>query len=106
MKRFALCCFFTVTLIAGVGNAFQRYVVVNGQLMAGLPLLQLDAMAGEVIPNGRYWLNAYTGEWGYEGGPAQGIIGQNNQRGGAQSRSGGFFEDDVADFCARNGISC
>jgi len=85
----------------GVALAQQRSVVVNGALMTPQQLQVLDTLAGEPVPDGRYWLDPASGAWGYEGGPVEGTLGAPaNQSGGGQKR---YFEDDVADFCARNG---
>jgi hypothetical protein len=97
---------FVLVLALSVAPAWGlgRFVVVNGQLQDAYSLAVLDAAVGEPVPNGRYWLNYSTGEWGYEGGPPQGIVGQDTGGGGSSGgRKGGkFFEDDVSDFCARN----
>ena len=87
---------------AGTALAQQRSVVVNGALMNPQQLQVLDILAGEPVPDGRYWLDPVSGAWGYEGGPVEGVLGapEAPPSGGGQKR---YFEDDVADFCARNG---
>ena len=65
-----------ILILSGVSaEAYHRFVVVNGVLMTPQQLQYLDLVAGEPVPDGRYWLNTYTGEWGYEGGPVQGVLG-------------------------------
>lgn len=85
---------------AGAVLAQQRSVVVNGAAMSPQQLLVLDALAGAPVPDGRYWLDPASGAWGYEGGPVEGVLGAPEGHGGGGKR---YFEDDVADFCARNG---
>jgi hypothetical protein len=77
-----------------VATAFDRFVVVNGQLLDAHWLALLDEAAGERVPNGRYWLNQETGAWGYEGGPLQGYIGRRN------------YDTVKDDFCVRNPGIC
>ncbi|TVZ38799.1 hypothetical protein P886_3181 [Alteromonadaceae bacterium 2753L.S.0a.02] len=65
-----LCAVMALTLVLLVPEAMaQRYVVVNGQLMAPEQIAFLEQMACGRVPNGRYWLNLNTGVWGYEGDP-------------------------------------
>ena len=88
-----------------------RNVVVNGVTLTPVQILQLEKVHGEYIPDGRYWLDTSTGIWGYEGGPAQGILGNPNvELNGASGGSGvpgqldprRGFEDYTHDFCMRN----
>lgn len=58
-----------------VVDAQGRHVVVNGQRMGPADLHQLDAASCARVPNGRYWIDMRTGVWGYEGGWAQGRVG-------------------------------
>jgi hypothetical protein len=93
--------FFRVSLLAVVlgmasGNtlAYDRHVYVNGARMNPVELAFLDAAHGEYIPNGRYWLNVYTGQWGYEGGPPEGYLGGGSGGGGMDSCAGQPFAHD------------
>lgn len=53
-----------------------RLVIVNGAVMNEAQLLVLDAVnCGSPVPDGRYWLDANTGAWGFQGDPQQGVIG-------------------------------
>ena len=88
-----------LTALLGVASggalAYERYVFVNGLRMNQVELAFLDAAQGEYIPNGRYWLNVYTGQWGYEGGPAEGYLGGGGGGGGgADSCAGQPFGHD------------
>jgi hypothetical protein len=74
-------------------HGFGRFVVINGYLLGMSELATLDSVVGTLVPDGRYWLNFETGEWGYENGPRQGVIDGERRR---------QFEDQVSDFCARN----
>ena len=57
----------------------EAQVFINGYLYQGQELAQLEYLIGPVAP-GRYWLNTYTGDWGYEGNSqVQGnLLQQNN----------------------------
>lgn len=50
-------------------DAQQRAVMVNGQMMTPEELYILDRLSGGYVPNGSYWLDPYTGIWGYAGDP-------------------------------------
>jgi hypothetical protein len=91
-----------VLLLLLSAELLARNVVVNGQAVYGQTLAQLDQLSGEPVPDGRYWLNLYTGEWGYEGGPSEGFIGQRPSPPAAGGNKR-WFEDEVGDFCAHNG---
>ena len=45
-------------------------VYVNGQQLTGEEKAQLESIVGEVVPAGRYWIDA-QGNAGYEGQPAR-----------------------------------
>lgn len=62
-------------LVATAAAAQARYVVVNGQRLSSPQIAQLERLSCAEIPDGRYWLNAATGAWGYAGGPQQGWVG-------------------------------
>jgi hypothetical protein len=47
----------------------ERYVVVNGQRMSLGEIARLEQVACTPIPNGDYWLNTVTGQWGYARNP-------------------------------------
>ena len=91
--------------------AGSRSVVVNGVLVAAHELALLDELNGEPVPDGRYWLDTTTGAWGYEGGPQEGVLGQEEApvtatSPGAATGGGRYFEDEVGDWCIRNRVSC
>lgn len=46
-----------------------RVVVINGVLVDETTLAQLDRAACSRVPDGHYWLNLHTGQWGYAGEP-------------------------------------
>jgi hypothetical protein len=82
-----------LALGAQTSQGFGRFVIINGHLLGMYELATLDSAAGTLVPDGRYWINLQTGEWGYEGGPRQGVI-------GGEDRAS--FEAKVRDLCARN----
>ena len=107
--RLAVCSVFLAVLSSGFTNVFagDRTVFVNGQQLTQLEIIQLEQLHGEYIPDGNYWLDYSSGYWGYIGGPAQGILGKPDiefntgvSQGSNEKR---WFEDEVADFCARYG---
>lgn len=51
-----------------------RYVVVNGQRLNPNQIQYLDQLSCGYVPDGRYWLDARSGIWGYENGGPQGHI--------------------------------
>jgi len=112
MKSLVLKILFIVFFLGFINlsaMAYQRYVVVNGALMNPTQLAFLDGMHGEYIPDGRYWLNLNTGEWGYEGGPAQGVLGGDDYSGSTISTGcNGQFDFDCkkANFCEQNPGVC
>ena len=57
-------------LLSSIGVAFaERFVVVNGQRLSTPEIQNLERVRCGPIPNGRYWLNMWSGVWGYEGNP-------------------------------------
>jgi hypothetical protein len=46
-----------------------RVVMVNGSLLDNATLAQLDRAACTRVPDGHYWLNLQSGQWGYAGEP-------------------------------------
>jgi hypothetical protein len=68
-----------VLFILGSTSAFGYHdtlqVVVNGQRLQPNQIRVLEQVSCGPIPSGRYWLDTRTGVWGYEGGRAQGRLG-------------------------------
>jgi hypothetical protein len=56
--------------IMASAQVYQRDVYVNGQRLSPTELEQLDLQFGACLADGRYWLDADSGRWGYEGEPA------------------------------------
>jgi hypothetical protein len=101
-ERFLLCLLFGITLAVSIHNSAQandRHVVVNGTMMNATQLVALDvANCGAPVPDGSYWLNINTGAWGYQGGPQEGIIGDQcraaaNDSGRQPENQTGTWED-------------
>ena len=55
-----------IFILAGLPGHTLAQVWINGQLVQGAELEQLQAVYGEPIPAGRYWLGG-NGDWGHEG---------------------------------------
>lgn len=49
-------------------------VNVNGIVLNGFEVFALEQATGLDIPNGNYWYDMATDQWGYEGGPAEGFL--------------------------------
>lgn len=49
-------------------------VNVNGIVLNGFEVFALEQATGQDIPNGNYWYDMETDQWGYEGGPAEGFL--------------------------------
>jgi hypothetical protein len=58
-----VCTMASATLAAGA----ERHVVVNGKQIADAQLERLDRADCREIPDGSYWLNRRSGNWGYAG---------------------------------------
>jgi hypothetical protein len=74
-------------------------VFINGRELHLMEVQYLALLFGEPVPLGRYWMG-WDGIGGPEGGPATFSLA--GDQGGGQGSSP-VFEDQVADFCARNG---
>ena len=76
MKRFKTMVL-TATFIAGMITvpAQARTVIVNNQLMNQTQLLMMDMINCTTVPDGNYWVNNLTGQWGYAGGGVKGYVG-------------------------------
>lgn len=78
-------------------------VFINGRELHALEVQYLVWLLGEQVPLGRYWMGA-DGVGGVEGGPASFSLAREQDPGaGSGSGSSPVFEDQMADFCARNG---
>lgn len=76
LKKASLTVLSSLLLLAGASIPVKAQVYVNGEYIQGEDLMLLEYLAGGSIPAGNYWLDYYTGEWGYAGNPTvQGIIG-------------------------------
>jgi hypothetical protein len=83
-------------VFAFLGPAFaERYVVVNGQRLSIPEIQYLERLHCGPVPNGQYWINLRTGQWGYTGNPwPQGYVGdncRNTQRRPSLSERGKLF---------------
>jgi len=79
MTQALTTCLLTALCILGSTRAFGYHdtltVVVNGQRLHAAQIRVLEQVGCGPIPSGRYWLDIRTGVWGYEGGRAQGRLG-------------------------------
>lgn len=67
----------TTLAVADIGYGYHDTlnVWVNGVRITAHQIRVLENLQCGPIPSGRYWLNPQTGIWGYEGGRAQGRLG-------------------------------
>lgn len=80
MKTQAAASLFAVAFLVG-GNAWAgRYVVVNGQQMTLSQIEYMDQVNCIRVPNGAYWVDEQSGQWGYEGSGAMGYVGDHCSR--------------------------
>ena len=52
---------------ACAGLETTRKVYVNGEKMGAFGVAGMDQQTGRVLPDGRYWLEPISGNWGVEG---------------------------------------
>ncbi len=73
--KFVMISFNTLTLfllfsfgvLAQLGYQDFRHIHINGVHLSDAQILNLDKTLNYEVPNGFYWVNDNTGEWGYEG---------------------------------------
>jgi hypothetical protein len=76
-----------LAMLCSAAAANPRMVVVNGQRLTPPQIAQLERLNCARIPDGVYWVNVFTGAWGYHGNPwTMGFVGQ--ACGGAASGGG------------------
>ena len=63
----SLMLLFAYSAQAQLGYQDFRHIHINGVHVDDAQILNLDATLGYEVPNGFYWVNDNTGEWGYEG---------------------------------------
>jgi hypothetical protein len=54
-------------IVACAGLETPRKVYVNGEKLGGFGVAGMDQQTGRVLPDGRYWLEPVSGNWGVEG---------------------------------------
>jgi len=78
MKSLLAGCTVAAGILAAAAVAHaERYVVVNGQRLNLDQIVVLEQVHCGPIPNGNYWLDTSSGQWGYAGGGVQGNIRDN-----------------------------
>ncbi|MEB3226481.1 MAG: hypothetical protein VKJ86_11835 [Synechococcus sp.] len=89
LKKASLTLLSSLLLLAGASIPAKAQVYVNGEYLQREELMFLEYLVGGAIPAGNYWLDYYTGEWGYAGNPTvQGIIGGGSYYDGYYGESG------------------
>jgi hypothetical protein len=74
----AMLIIMIIASLASVSHAGQnkRNIYINGERMNARQMALVDHWnCGERVPNGSYWLKN-NGEWGFENGPMEGVIGK------------------------------
>ena len=106
MKRFMVTAkglALAVVALNHVGCAGQettRKVYVNGEKMGAFGVAGMDQQTGRVLPDGRYWLEPVSGNWGIEGnntplGNVHYAIAMGNSNVGAAAMGGGSTSNSV-----------
>ena len=89
-----------------ISTTSSAQVYFNGQLYQGVELYLLQQIYGGPIHPGNYWL-MQNGNWGFaDSNQVQGNLFTDNRPNGVINNPNGgkrYFEDEVDDFCARNG---
>jgi hypothetical protein len=115
MTRFLMSIFVVLGMTLSVaGGAYSCHVRVNGVCMGPNQISALEQHACAPIPSGSYWLDLNTGLWGYEGGPAQGQLGDACGSGGSSTRTPGgdiigdcYYDPQTGcSVCPGRGVSC
>lgn len=82
------------------GLETTRKVYVNGEKMGAFGVAGMDQQTGRVLPDGRYWLEPVSGNWGIEGnntplGNVHYAIAMGNSNVGAAAMGGGSTSNSV-----------
>ena len=86
-------CLFVGLLISSAAHpqlGYQdfRHIHINGTHLDEAQIVALDQAMGYGVPNGFYWLNQETGQWGYEGNEeVLGSIYVGNNQGGSSPQN-------------------
>jgi hypothetical protein len=68
MKKLLVACAAAAsTLFLSSAFPVNAQVVINGYHFYGQELAELESLLGTQVPDGFYWLDTNTGDWGYEG---------------------------------------
>ncbi len=90
---------FLVSLAALDGNAGERLVTVNGQVLSAKQLAMLDRLAGSPVPDGSYWIDPDSATWGFAGDPTpRGNIGRDQADQGQGDRDGAGMDVYIGTF--------
>ena len=71
MKNTILTLLFPVLILANTSlfASSERHIHMNAQHLTTQFIIKLDKKNGATVPDGDYWLNSKTGQWGFEGSP-------------------------------------
>jgi len=68
MKKLMITCAISISSLFSLFMlSASAQVVINGNLVQGGELAELEYLLGAPVPDGSYWVNTNTGSWGYEG---------------------------------------
>lgn len=71
----ALLVVLSLSFFAITSNAQERHIHLNGIHLEPQQIQAMDQVFEQRVPDGFYWINDNTGQWGYEGDDTvQGII--------------------------------
>ena len=75
--------------------ASTAHVIVNGEVVPSATVQALENHYRTPVHPGRYWYDATSGLWGYECGPAVGVLGANLPLGGALTKNASCGQTNV-----------
>ena len=84
---------FSLAAQAELGYEEYRHIHINGSHLEDSQILALDKMLGYEVPNGFYWINESTGEWGYQGSDE--VLGSVYPRNGSGNTAGAQVQQPV-----------
>lgn len=91
----ALSLYLISTTAQAQGN---HHIHVNGVLMSPAQVTALEQLFGQHIPNGRYWYNPYTDEWGVGDFPSAETGDNYQQATDTTSRNSPYWEDRMSSY--------
>lgn len=67
MFRFLIILFTLNLVFCKAALSEERHIHLNGEHLTTENIVLFDQVLSSTVPDGFYWMNFQTGEWGYEG---------------------------------------